>query len=310
MFPAVSGRFFKTLAKKPEHALVVRSFAKVNLALAVLARRADGFHEIRTVFQTIDLHDEIEFLPSADLRLDCIGLPDVPAESNLVWKAAQELLRLASPAKGARIILRKEIPAGAGLGGGSSNAAATLLGLARFWGIEIPGKDLRQIASRLGSDVPFFLQGGTALGAGRGEEISPLPEIRPSPLLVVFPGVHISTAEAYRSLRLALTSQDAALRIQRFCDRLPDSSGCLTGIFNDFETSILPAYPAVGEAKAFLKSRGAIATLLSGSGSSVFGFFLDEESTLAASREIKRDAWRAFPAKTLSRAEYLQQLWG
>ncbi len=298
------------MPKKPESAVLVRSFAKINLALAVLSRRTDGFHEIRTVFQTIDLHDEIEIRPSSDLKLECIGLPDVPAESNLVWKAAQELMRAVSPGRGAHVVLRKTIPPGAGLGGGSSNAAATLLGLTKFWGIRTPGKDLRTIASRLGSDVPFFLQGGTALGAGRGEEIYPLPEIRPSSLLVVYPGVHVSTAEAYRSLSLALTSQEATLRIQRFCDRLLDGSGCLSGIFNDFETSILPAYPAIGEAKTFLTGRGAVATLLSGSGSSVFGFFLDEESTLAASREVKRETWRAFPAKTLSRIEYLQRLWG
>ncbi len=306
----LGGEYFKPLAKKPETALLVRSFAKINLALAVLARRADGFHEIRTVFQSIDLHDEIEILPCADLRLDCVGLTDVPTESNLVWKAAQELLRAVPPARGAHVILRKNIPPGAGLGGGSSNAAATLLGLTRFWGIRPPDKDLRLIASRLGSDVPFFLHGGTALGAGRGEEIYPLPEIHPSSLLILFPGVQVSTAEAYKSLSLALTSQDAALRIQRFCDRLLDGSGCSTGFFNDFETSIIPAYPAIGEAKAFLTSRGATATLMSGSGSSVFGFFLDEESTLAASREVKRETWRAFPAKTLSRIEYLQRLWG
>ncbi len=293
-----------------ETSLLVRSFAKINLALAVLGRRADGFHEIRTVYQTIDLHDEIEIRPSADLRLDCSGLQDVPVESNLVWRAARELLGSVSTSCGAHIVLRKNIPAGAGLGGGSSNAAAALLGLCRFWGITPPEDDLMKIAARLGSDVPFFLYGGTALGAGRGEEVYPLPEPAPSRLLVLFPGISVSTAEAYRSLSLALTSQDAALRIQRFCGRLPEGSGCLTGIFNDFETSILPAHPAISEAKAFLTSRGAIASLLSGSGSAVFGFFLDEESTLAAFRQVKRDGWRAFPAKTLSRAEYLQRLWG
>ncbi len=282
----------------------------MNLALAVLGRRRDGFHEIRTVFQTIDLHDEIEFRPSDDLLLECIDLPGVPIESNLVWKAAQALRQMLSSPRGAHITLRKRIPPGAGLGGGSSNAAATMLGLMRFWETSLGEEDQRTLAAGLGSDVPFFLRGGTALGAGRGEEIYPLPEIPPSCLLVVFPGIHVSTAEAYKSLSLALTSEDAARRIQRFCDRLPEGSGCLSGIFNDFETSILPAYPAISEAKAFLRGRDAVASLLTGSGSSVFGFFLDEESTLAASREVTREAWRAFPAKTLSRAEYLRQLWG
>lgn len=291
-------------------ALLVRSFAKINLALAVLGRRPDGYHEIRNIFQSIDLHDELEFRPSSDLRLECAGLSDVPAESNLVWKAAMGLAKLVSPARGAHMVLRKNIPLGAGLGGGSSNAAATLLGLARFWGVRPAEADLTALAASLGSDVPFFLHGGTALGVGRGEEIYPLPEIPASHLLVIYPGIHVSTAEAYQSLNLALTSRDAAPRIQRFCSRLPGDPECLTRIFNDFETSILPAYPAISEAKAFLTSRGAMASLLSGSGSSVFGFFLDEESTLAASRAVCRETWRAFPAKTLSRAEYLQRLWG
>ncbi len=275
-----------------------------------MGHREDGFHEIRTVFQTVDLNDEIEIRPGVDLRLDCADLPSVPREANLIWKAAQSLRQFAGRERGAHITLRKKIPPGAGLGGGSSNAAATLMGLARLWQLDVSRDDLRALAAGLGSDVPFFLSGGTALGAGRGEEIYPLPEIAPSCLLIVYPGIHVSTAEAYRSLSLALTSRDAARRIQRFCDRLPDGSGCLTGIFNDFETSILTAYPAVGEAKAFLTGRGAVASLLSGSGSSVFGFFLDEESTLAASREVTRESWRAFPAKTLSRAEYLHRLWG
>ena len=298
------------MPKKHESALLVRSFAKVNLALAVLGRRADGFHEIRNVFQSIDLNDEIEIRSSRELQLECEGLPDIPFESNLVWKAARALFQLASPEQGAYLILRKNIPLGAGLGGGSSNAAATLLGLIRFWGICPPEADLMALAANLGSDVPFFLHGGTALGIGRGEEIYPLPEIPTSHLLVIYPGIHVSTAEAYRSLSLTLTSRDAANIMTGFCSRLPGYPECLTTIFNDFETSILPAHPAIGEAKAFLNSRGATASLLSGSGSSVFGFFLDEESTLKASRAARRETWRVFPAKTLSRAEYLRRLWG
>jgi 4-diphosphocytidyl-2-C-methyl-D-erythritol kinase len=290
--------------------LLVRSFAKINLALAVLGRRPDGYHEIRNVFQSIDLHDEIEFRHSDGLRLECEGLSGVPVESNLVWKAALGLDRLVSPGQGAHILLRKNIPQGAGLGGGSSNAASTLLGLSRFWRVRPAQADLTALSASLGSDVPFFLHGGTAIGVGRGEEIYPLPDIPGTHLLVIYPGIHVSTAEAYQSLNLALTSRDAAPRIQGFCSRLPEGSECLTRIFNDFETSILPAFPAVSEAKTFLERHGATASLLSGSGSSVFGFFLNEESTLAASRAICRESWRAFPAKTLSRAEYLQRLWG
>jgi len=289
----------------------IRSFAKVNLALAVLGKRSDGFHEIRTIFQSIDLCDELEIRASATLELYCPDLASVPKEGNTVWRAATALASIASPGSGAEITLRKRIPAGSGLGGGSSNAAAALLGLCRLWRLEVPAARLCSLAAALGSDVPFFLMGGTALGIGRGEEIYPLPEIRPAHLVVVYPGVHISTGTAYQSLSLMLTSRQAAPNIQSFCGRLTDEAGCLAEIFNDFETSILPAYPAVRDAKAFLKERGATACLLSGSGSSVFGFFSDEESALAASRgDNARESWRLFPAKTLSRAEYFQSMFG
>ncbi len=290
--------------------LLVRSFAKINLALAVLGKRPDGFHEIRTVFQSIDLHDEIEFHESSSLQLDCENLPGLRVEQNLVWKAAEALARKTGQARGARILLRKNIPAGAGLGGGSSNAAATLLGLCRFWRLEVMPPELVSLAAGLGSDVPFFLEGGTSLGIGRGEEIYPLPSIPSVHLVVIYPGVHVSTAQAYQSLKLMLTSPDAVHKIQRFCGRLDDGLSFLAGIFNDFEISILPAYPAILEARHFLTDRGATAAMLSGSGSSVFGFFLDEESASAAARAECPASWRVLPAKTLSRAEYLQHLFG
>jgi 4-diphosphocytidyl-2-C-methyl-D-erythritol kinase len=289
----------------------IRSFAKVNLALAVLGKRSDGFHELRTVFQSIDLCDELEIRPSARLELHCRNLASVPREENAVWRAATTLARATAPTVGAEIVLNKRIPAGSGMGGGSSNAAAALLGLCRFWRLDVPAAELAAIAAALGSDVPFFLQGGTALGIGRGEEIYPLPEIRSSHLVVIYPGIHISTAAAYQSLSFVLTSRQSPHKIQCFCGRLTDDAGCLAEIFNDFETSILPAYPAVQEAKDFLTERGATAALLSGSGSSVFGFFPDEESALAASLGNNgRGAWRVFPAKTISRFEYFQSIFG
>jgi 4-diphosphocytidyl-2-C-methyl-D-erythritol kinase len=288
--------------------LRVRSFAKVNLALSVLGRRQDGYHEIETVFQTISLYDELEFRTSPGIELECRNLPGVPTEENLVWKAAA-LLASVSKNAGASIILTKNIPVGAGLGGGSSNAAAALLGLRRLWRIEVPEPELFRLAASLGSDVPFFLQGGTALGTGRGENITPMPDLPPQFVVVIYPGIHVSTAEAYRSLTLGLTSSPAVHKIHHFYGQAHEGKS-LTGIFNDFEASILPAYPPIMEAKRFLTERGATATLLSGSGSSVFGFFPDEESAFAAARENSRETWRVFPAKTLSRAEYLQNMFG
>jgi 4-diphosphocytidyl-2-C-methyl-D-erythritol kinase len=288
----------------------IRSFAKINLALSVLGRRTDGYHDIQTVFQTIDIGDVIEFRTSAQLELHCIDLPGIRREENLVWKAASLLTSSFDLKNGAEITLRKNLPAGSGLGGGSADAAATLLGLRRFWNLGISGSDLVSIAEKLGSDVPFFLTGGTALGSGRGEKILPLPDLPLHHLVIIFPGVHVSTAEAYRSLNLGLTSLQQDHRIQSFCGQVQTDGSNLTGIFNDFETSILPAYQAIREAKQFLEEQGATVALLSGSGSSVFGFFSDEESAFAATRRATREAWRVFPAKTLSRVEYSQQMFG
>ena len=290
--------------------LRVRSFAKINLALAVLGKRTDGYHEIQTILQTIDLHDDLEFRLSTDLRLKCMGLEGLHTEDNLVWRAALGLKNMLGETRGAEILLRKRIPVGAGLGGGSSNAASTLLGLCRLWTRELSSHELVSLARTLGSDVPFFLQGGTALGSGRGDEIQRLDELSCASLVVIFPGFPVSTGDAYRSLSFELTSPLKANKIRAFCDQMRSPTGCLTQIFNDFETSILPAYPAIREAKDFLNQLGATATLLSGSGSAVFGFFDDEESTLAASRLAGRDEWRVFPAKTLSSADYFQRMFG
>ncbi len=289
--------------------VVVRSFAKINLALAVLGPREDGYNEIRTVLQSIDLHDILEISLSPALELECEGLEDVPLHDNLVWRAATRL-QSEYPRGGARILLRKKIPPGSGLGGGSSNAAAALLGLIRLWGLEVPPGRLRDLTAGLGADVPFFLSGGTALGIGRGDEVYPLPDYPSCHVLVIYPGLPISTTEAYGQLSQRLTPAISRNRIQDFCSSLGIGSGFPTGIFNDFERVILAEHGSVREARDFLTECGATAALLSGSGSSVFGFFRSEESALAASSAIEREAWRVFPAKTLSRSGFFQRLFG
>jgi len=288
----------------------MRSFAKVNLALAVRGRRADGYHDIETVFQAIDLCDELTFAPAAELDLVCENLPGVAKEDNLIWKAAVMLQAVADETRGARIVLRKNIPFGAGLGGGSGNAAATLLGLRRFWNLDVSDTVLQDIATKLGSDVPFFLQGGTVLGTGRGEQLTALSDMPAEHLVIIFPGIAVSTAAAYRALNLGLTSMDSDPRIQPFLGLTENICLRQSAVFNDFETVILPAYPEIAEAKSFLEKRGATATLLSGSGSSVFGFFSDEESARATARTVDRANWRAFPAKTLARSEYFHRMFG
>jgi 4-diphosphocytidyl-2-C-methyl-D-erythritol kinase len=288
----------------------MKSFAKINLALAVPGKRPDGYHNIETVFQAIDLADELDFCPSPEISLTCEGLPDVSERDNIVWRAALSLAERTGERRGAAITLRKNIPSGAGLGGGSGNAAAALLGLRRFWNLDVSDADLFAIAAALGSDVPFFLMGGAALGKGRGEILTALPDFQPEHLVVIFPGISVSTASAYRALNLGLTSADSDPRIQLFLGLAGNGSSWQAGIFNDFETAILPAYPEIAEAKSFLEKQGSTATLLSGSGSSVFGFFLSEESARAATLAVNRANWRAFPAKTLTRAEYFLRMFG
>ena len=288
----------------------IRSFAKINLALSVRGRRTDGYHDIETIFQTIDLCDELEFTGAAEIELVCENLPGVAREDNLIWKAASALQALTGETRGVHIVLRKNIPFGAGLGGGSGNAAATLLGLRCFWNLDVSDAVLRDIALKLGSDVPFFLQGGAALGTGRGERLTILQDMPVAHLVVIFPGIMVSTAAAYRALNLGLTSMEHDPRIQPFLRPTENEYSRQSAVFNDFETVILPAYPEIAEAKSFLERRGATATLLSGSGSSVFGFFSDEESTRVTARAVDRTKWRAFPAKTLARSEYLHRMFG
>jgi 4-diphosphocytidyl-2-C-methyl-D-erythritol kinase len=288
--------------------LNVRSFSKVNLALGVMEPRRDGFHEIRTVFQTIDLHDVLEMRRSSSLEVACQGLSGLPPERNLVWRASDALMREIPSIRGARITLHKNVPPGSGLGGGSSNAAATLLGLCRLWEVEGDPGLMHRLASALGSDVPFFLEGGTALGAGRGEELYRLPELPPVHIVVIYPGLHVSTAEAYALLTGRLTPEESHRKIYRFCSLLQSGLDCLSESFNDFERVVLDRYRPIREAKDFLMEQGAVASLLSGSGSSVFGFFLEEESALAASRAVRREEWRVFPAKTLSRLGFFQRM--
>ncbi len=294
--------------REPTDILSVRSFAKVNLALAVLEPRQDGFHEIRTVFQSIDLHDTLEMHRSSTLELVCEDLPDVPAEQNLVWKAARSLMGAIPSIQGARITLRKVVPHGSGLGGGSSNAAATLLGLCRLWNVNADPSLLNRLAAALGSDVPFFLNGGTAFGAGRGDEVYSVPELPEAHLVVVYPGLRVPTYEAYALLTRRLTPDESHRRIYRFCSLLQAGLDCLPEAFNDFERVVLDRYQSIREARDFLLEHGAVASLLSGSGSSVFGFFLEEESALAASSAVRREEWRVFPAKTLSRLGFFKRM--
>ncbi len=285
------------------------AFAKINLTLRVLGRRADGYHEISTIFQTITLQDRLTFEPLSDSRFElvCSAL-DIPAdETNLVHRAASALRERFNVRQGGRVTLEKRIPAGGGLGGGSSDAAVALLGLSRLWDLTIKRREAAEIGARLGADVPFFFTGGTASGTGTGTDITALEDAPRSELVVVTPAVKVSTAVAYKALNApALTKVKAAamLPISHAGGDFSDSHR--GGVkHNDFEAVVFSLYPEIGRVKDALLEVGARWAMLSGSGSSVFGVFDSEREVRRALRALNAEAgWHVSPCHTLSRADY------
>ena len=286
----------------------VKSYAKINWTLDVLFKREDGFHELRTIYQTISLHDTLRLTEtSGAVEIACDDERVPLDESNLAYKAAVRLREAARVTAGARIEITKRIPVAAGLGGGSSNAAATLLGLARLWRVSLSERALFEVAASLGSDVPLFLIGGTVLGVGRGEEVYPLESVICDELLLTNAGVAVSTATAYAGLS-RLTRQEA-LRIMPFtlfaakaiCE-LPLAAA------NDLEETVIAAHPEIAEVKRRLKSCGARHVLMSGSGGTVWAVFDNSETNERAQAEMRAAGYWAARARAISRQQYQQTL--
>lgn len=292
------------------------AFAKINFSLRVLGRRAeDDLHEIHTVFQTVALADHLTFESRDDNLIELVcDAPGIPTdESNLVHRAAarlRESFRVKNV--GARIELSKRIPAGGGLGGGSSDAAVTLLGLAHLWKIQTNKSELVEIGKTLGADVPFFFTGGTALGTGTGTDIMPLPDAPAGPLLIVTPAdENVSTAEAYAAmLAPVLTSEKRAAILLSSRAEMEGTKNLVRNLHNDFEKVVLPLRPRIARAKSALLEAGARRALLSGSGASVFGIFnSEEEQSHALSSLLSAFAgWQVFKCAALSRSEYIRAL--
>jgi 4-diphosphocytidyl-2-C-methyl-D-erythritol kinase len=289
-----------------EKSIRLRAFAKINLGLKLLAKRSDGFHEIRTIYQTIALHDRLEISlrkAGEGIRFECDN-PEIPlGGENLVYRAC-ELWRRATGFRGeVRVRLEKMIPAGSGLGGASSDAAATLEGLERLTGEKLPPCLRFSLAAQLGSDVPLFLLGGRVLGCGRGEEVYPLPDLPPRRCLVVFPGFSISTAEAYRQAGLRLTSQGKVRSINDV-GAWPQFPLMNWGpAENDFERVVFARWPELARLKRLLIRAGAEIASLTGSGSAVYSVFESTRQLLHASKLIPK-GWLKFRSRTLSRADY------
>jgi 4-diphosphocytidyl-2-C-methyl-D-erythritol kinase len=291
----------------------IRAFAKINFRLEILGKRPDGYHELRTIFQTVSLHDELKLRrsKSAGIALRVEGnaaLSGEPVEKNLVYRAVAAVRAELKDESGVEIELKKKIPAGRGLGGGSSDAAAAMIGYLRLIGKKVATERLMEIGASLGADVPFFLQGGRALGIGRGDETYPLPDIESKSVLVVSPAnIHVSTPDAYRWLNAPeLTKTAGDPKLWKFCASSWSMQG--TGLWNDFEGAVFRHYPRLDEIKQDLLSRGATEALLAGSGSAVIGVFPSPAKARRAAVGFPQD--ETFVCETLSRSKYVRLMHG
>jgi 4-diphosphocytidyl-2-C-methyl-D-erythritol kinase len=285
----------------------IPAYAKINLRLDVLGKRPDGFHELRTIFQSVTLHDDLRLKAAVrpGIRLSVLGdqsLAGEPLERNLIYRAVEALQKELGEHHGVEIALRKRIPTGGGLGGGSSDAAAALVGYLRLTKSKLETGRLMEIAAGLGADVPFFLLGGRAVGVGRGDEVYPLADIPRRTVLIIVPrGERVATADAYRWLEApALTISGAPSKLFKFCALSWGPPG--GGLSNDFEGPVFQRLPRLAEIKRNLLRDGAAEALLAGSGSAVFGIFPSPAKARRAACGFPND--QTFVCETLSRESY------
>lgn len=291
--------------------LVLPSFAKINVDLRILGVRPDGFHDLRTVFQTLALQDDITFTRRAGpFVIECDD-PVLPTDRrNLIWKAASLLWRTVGRRRGdiprdVVVALRKRIPMEAGLGGGSANAAIALLGLARLWELDVDLPTISRLGARLGADIPFFLVGGTALGLGRGDDIYPLTDLPRTHVVLVKPPFGVSTVEAYGWY------DSEPRKISRDPARRPHPANWplwAANLRNDLEPAVVRHHPTIGRIKQALLDAGAAVAAMSGSGSAVFGLFDRLDAARRTAADLSRPGWQVVLTQTLSRLEYSRRL--
>jgi 4-diphosphocytidyl-2-C-methyl-D-erythritol kinase len=297
----------------------VRPLAKVNLDLRVLHKRTDGFHELRTVFQTISLADSLEIEYQTARRTEVTIESNLDIPDNLVVRAARAVLDAMRVRARVHFRLDKRIPLGGGLGGGSSDAAAALIALPVLAGRTVPFAKLAGVGSELGSDVPFFLTGGTAVGLGRGTEIYELPDIAEEPIFVVSPGLHVATGPAYRALGRSLTLNEPSSSINNFQGFVRALGGVRSAervmgalSANDFEAVVFRQYPKLKTIQAKLRKLGDVGTRMTGSGSAIFAVFGSRQERERARQTLEGDGsfrgCRIMSAKLVSRRSY-QRLW-
>jgi 4-diphosphocytidyl-2-C-methyl-D-erythritol kinase len=272
--------------------LRVRAPAKINLTLRILGTRPDGYHELRTMFQSLELHDTLTLAAARDaFSIECDDPRCPTGEDNLVWRAAHTLWQCAGrrgELPGVRVQIRKQIPLSAGLGGGSSNTAAALRALAVLWGIAIDDDRLRTMSRSIGADVPYFFEGGTVLGLDRGDVLFPLIDRPPAWVVLVLPDFGVSTKDAYRWWDDDHTEED-----------MPSDNG------NDLQGPVSTRHPAVAEMVARLQRLGTAHAAMSGSGSAVFGLFDSKRQAETAALAMSGACRTALVTRTLSRRQYV-----
>ena len=267
--------------------LQIKANAKINLALAVKFKREDGYHELELIYQEIDFSDNLILAKSRDIIFTSNDTSLGPVRDNLCVRAAR-LLQKEFAVGGLNIHLEKQIPTGGGLGGGSSDGAAILKGGLKLYGRTVPDNKLRSLAAILGSDVPFFLNGGTAYARGRGEQITPVHIFSDYKILLIFPPLSISTVWAYKNLNLALTSKYADYKFRGFRFQNLGLADFKKEFFNDFETSVFAAYPVLAEIKSRLYESGAVFAAMSGSGAVMYGLYDDEKLLKSAHAALQK----------------------
>jgi len=279
------------------NSITLKAPAKVNYLLDVIRRRPDGYHDLRMVMQRINLCDELTITltdtPGISVLCGKDGVPDGPG--NIAWKAANALLELAGGSRGAEIAITKNIPVAAGLGGGSSDAASVLMGMNELLQLGLSEQRLMEIGVTLGADVPFFIFKRTALAEGIGEKLSVMPEMPTAWVLLVNPGVHVSTAWVYNNLQL--TNRGELAKLPSLYDSVED----ICSIFsNDLEPVTIAAFPVIADIKNSMLRHGALGAMMSGSGPTVFGLYQDRESAEQARAAITSETgWFAAVAETL-----------
>jgi 4-diphosphocytidyl-2-C-methyl-D-erythritol kinase len=282
------------------------AFAKVNLCLHVLGKRPDGYHELRTIFQAVSLHDTLELSitpgTSSTEYFMTTNDPDLPRGSaNLVWRALEAISGEIGFRGSISVHLDKKIPVARGLGGGSSDAAAALIGMLRLTKSKVPLERMMEIAAGLGADVPFFLFGGRAVAVSRGDEIYPLPDLPKRTVLIVSPqGIGVSTKEAYEWVSAELTRLSKPHRMWGFCALCWSRQGA--GVSNDFEGPVFSRHPRLREIRDGLLQGGAADAALAGSGSAVFGVFRNPAQARRTARAFPEDS--VYVVETLSRQRY------